>query len=231
MSGQDAALEKAVKVALEFHPRISLAAVQIEVARVNGATVLRGEVNTLAEKRLAGLVAAQVPGAAPVRNLLRLRAVQPMRDSEIQARLWEELADDPNIDETLLEIEVRQRVVFLRGYAPSLVRKRLIGAIAWWVPGVGDVHNDIEVVPPESDSDEQIAEAIQIILDKDPLVDESEILVIVRDRRVRLHGAVDGEPEKNAAEFDCWTIEEVVDVINDLEIVPGQIPAHRHEFA
>src|SRR5882672_1597597 len=68
-------------------------------------------------------------------------------------------------------------VVLLEGQAPSLSHKRLAGALAWWVPGSRDVLNCLEVVPHEEDNDDEITDAVKIILDKDPFVDDVQILL------------------------------------------------------
>jgi len=109
-------------------------------------------------------------------------------------------------------------IVLLEGQAPSLSHKRLAGTLAWWVPGSRDVLNCLEVVPPEEDNDDEINDAVKIILDKDPFVDDVQILVITRNRIVTLEGVVTSEGEKDMAEFDAWFVFGVDRVINKLEI-------------
>ncbi len=113
-------------------------------------------------------------------------------------------------------------VALLEGQAPSLSHKRLAGALAWWVPGSRDVLNCLEVVPPEEDNDDEVTDAVKIVLDKDPFVDDVQILVTTRDRVVTLEGVVSSEGEKDMAEFDTWFVFGVDKVINKLEIVAPQ---------
>ncbi|HEY8460533.1 MAG TPA: BON domain-containing protein [Blastocatellia bacterium] len=110
-------------------------------------------------------------------------------------------------------------VVLLEGQAPSLSHKRLAGVLAWWVPGSRDVLNCLEVVPPEEDNDGEITDAVKLVLDKDPLVDDVEILVTTRNRVVTLDGAVNSEAEKNMAEYDAWFVFGVDKVINNIQVV------------
>jgi osmotically-inducible protein OsmY len=110
-------------------------------------------------------------------------------------------------------------VVLLEGQAPSLSHKRLAGALAWWVPGSRDVLNCLEVVPPEEDNAGEITDAVKLILEKDPFVDDVEILVSTRNRIVTLDGAVDSEGEKDMAEFDAWFVFGVDKVINNIQVV------------
>src|SRR5262249_19008194 len=99
-----------------------------------------------------------------------------------------------------------ESVVLLEGQAPSLSPQRIPGALAWWVPGSRDVLNCLEVAPPEEDNDEEITDAVKIILDKDPFVDDVQVLVTTRDRVVTLDGAARSEGEKDMAEFDAWFV-------------------------
>src|SRR5262245_26024038 len=110
-------------------------------------------------------------------------------------------------------------VVLLEGQAPSLSHKRLAGALAWWAPGSRDVLNCLEVVPPEEDNDDEITDAVKIVLDKDPFVDDVQILVTTRDRVVTLDGAARSEGDKDMAESDAWFVFGVDKVINNLQVV------------
>jgi osmotically-inducible protein OsmY len=110
-------------------------------------------------------------------------------------------------------------IVLLEGRAPSLSHKRLAGALAWWVPGSRDVLNCLEVVPPEEDNDGEITDAVKLILDKDPFVDDVQILVTTRNRIVTMEGVVGSEGEKNMAEFDAWFVFGVDKVINKIQVV------------
>jgi osmotically-inducible protein OsmY len=111
-------------------------------------------------------------------------------------------------------------VVVLNGEVPGLTAKRLAGTIGWWVPGVRNVVNGLEVVPPEEEHPNLIAEAVRVLLEKDPFVNASQIRVGVRKRIVRLTGLVPNDAEKHAAERDAWTVFGVDSVINEIEVSP-----------
>jgi osmotically-inducible protein OsmY len=117
-----------------------------------------------------------------------------------------------------IEIEVEDGTVRLDGLVPDLVTKRLAGAMAWWVPGTRDVINGVAVEPPEEDSPDMIAEAIRVILEKDPFVNASQVRAGVRGAAVRLTGLVPTEAERQAAERDAWCTFAVDDVINEIEV-------------
>jgi osmotically-inducible protein OsmY len=92
--------------------------------------------------------------------------------------------------------------------------------MAWWVPGVRDVVNGIAVEPPEEDGPDMIAEAVRVVLEKDPFVDATQIRVGVRKTLVRLTGLVPTGTEKEAAERDAWCVFGVDNVINEIEVRP-----------
>ena len=105
-----------------------------------------------------------------------------------------------------IDIEVRDGIVTLNGSIPGLTSKRLAGVMAWWVPGVRDVVNGLEVDPPEEDNPDMIEEAVRVALEKDPLVNASQLRVGVRKTWVRLTGAVTAKAESEAAERDAWCV-------------------------
>jgi osmotically-inducible protein OsmY len=117
-----------------------------------------------------------------------------------------------------IDTEVAGGVVTLNCSVPGLTSKRLAGVMAWWVPGVRDVVNGIGVEPPEDDGPDMIAEAVRVVLEKDPFVNASQIRVGVRDTLVRLTGLAPTEAERQAAERDAWCIFRVDKVVNEIQV-------------
>ena len=111
-------------------------------------------------------------------------------------------------------------MVILNGRVPGLASQQLAGVLAWWVPGSRDVINGIVVEPPEEDAPIRIEEAVRIALEKDPLVEASQIRVGVRKTVVRLTGRVPSAAERDAAESDAWYVFGVDNVVNEIEIGP-----------
>ena len=109
-------------------------------------------------------------------------------------------------------------IVTLNGTLPTLARKRLVGVLAWWIPGSLDVINGIAVEPPEQDDVEALEDAVRIVLEKDPFVNAAQIRVGVRKTTVRLTGLVPSETERDMAEFDAWYVFGVDKVVNEIEV-------------
>jgi len=116
-------------------------------------------------------------------------------------------------------VDVNNGIVDLEGSAPSLSHKRLAGVLAWWVPGSRDVINSLEVIPPEEDSDDEITDAVVLALEKDKLVNHSNIKVTTKNYVVTLNGIVKSEIAKEAAEDDAWYVWGVNEVVNGLKVV------------
>ena len=107
----------------------------------------------------------------------------------------------------------------LDGWVISLSHKRLAGVLAWWVPGCRDVVNGLEVLPPEQDNDDEVSDALSLVLEMDPMIPHPEqIRVETHDHVVTLQGLVNTETEKIRAEQDAWYLFAVDNVINRLAV-------------
>jgi osmotically-inducible protein OsmY len=117
-----------------------------------------------------------------------------------------------------IEIAVQAGDVLLEGQVPSLSHKRLAGVLAWWVPGTQNVLNCLIVEPSEVDSDDEIIDALRLVLEKDPFVNADQIRVRSDERTVTLEGLVSNETESEMAEHDAWYVFGVDRVLNRLEV-------------
>jgi osmotically-inducible protein OsmY len=210
----------------------------IHVAIADGVLTLDGEVPSVAGKKLGLERAAAVAGVRGIVDRLRVAAAQPMGDREIRDHVRDAFLQEPALAELTLrqrvaggselvreppdavrgwiEIGVEDGVVTLNGEVPGLGHKRLAGVLAWWVPGSRDVVNGLAESPAESDSDEEITDAVRIVLEKDPFVNAGQIRVATANRVVTLQGLVPTESEKEMAEADAWYVFGVDGVVNEL---------------
>lgn len=237
----DHAILDDVRKALRSVPRLGPAHLNIQLAYADGDgdLLIEGEVADVATKKLALEAAAAVPRVAGIVDRLRVRPAQPMGDREILDHVRDALIGESALadcavfvhdrGETVpirvpepaagrIEVSVANGVVTLDGDVPSLARKRLAGVLAWWVPGSRDVVNGLGVTPREEDSDEAIADAVEIVLEKDPFVDASQVRIGVRGAVVTLTGLMPTESERDMAEFDAWYVFGVDRVDNRIEV-------------
>ncbi|WP_159588840.1 BON domain-containing protein [Chelativorans xinjiangense] len=238
---EDAELVQHALKALRSEPRIGRQfkpdLIRLEA---DGAILIEGEVNTVAQKRLALERLAAIPGINGIVDRLHLRPPVPMSDDGILdhlrktfiqesaftgARIAERQGEravlvrgSPYHEFGTIEFEVENGVVTLNGSVPSLTSKRLAGVLAWWVPGSRDVINGIAVNPPEEDAPILIEEAVRIALEKDRFVDASQVRVGIRGRIARLTGLVKASEMRYAAEADAWYVFGVDDVVNEIEV-------------
>lgn len=186
----------------------------VRVRAENGTITLEGVVDGISQKKRALFLAMGLPGVEGVADRLTVRPSKQMSDAEITEHIAASLSAEQTLSLTGIAVEVRGGAVDLEGAVGSLTHKRLAGVLAWWVPGVCDVINSLEVSPPEEDSDSEIDEALRIILEKDGLVDAVGINSKTQNSVVTLTGAARSETEKTAAEQDAWYVWGVNDVRN-----------------
>lgn len=227
-----------VAAALEREPSINLHRFPLHLELNDGALTMDGEVEGITAKKKALEAAAAVRGVSGIVDRLRLVPTMQMQDGEIRDHVctallaenllascaaWarvkgklEVVREGGQWMDGRIEVEVMDGVVILNGAVPSLSAKRLAGVLAWWVPGTRDVVNGIEVVPPEEDNDDEVVDAVRLVLEKNPLVNASQIRVLCRDYSVTLEGIVKSEAQRRIAEADCWYVFRVDRVANHL---------------
>ena len=235
-------VEKSVKAAFERAHDINLHRypIQFEFDVTKGALTLEGEVENIIAKKRAFEIASQVEGIQGVMDRLTVVPSERRGDGAIRDSLVQELLEEPALlhctirvhnkgsmetlrestekPDSLIEVFVNEGVIQLNGVVPSLSHKRLAGVLAWWTPGCRDVINGMRVMPPETDNDDEIADALRLVLEKDPLIHADQIGIRVRNRIVTLTGLVGNKEEKKMAELDAWYLLGVNKVVNNIDI-------------
>lgn len=234
---------KTVQAAFEHEPRINLHAYPIHVSLSNGDLILEGEVANVAAKKLGLELAASVSGTTGIVDRLRVVPAQRMGDGTIRDHVRDAFLQEPVLQtctiqartkdqkdqrETYREvlpepagvitIRVEDGIVTLNGRVPSLSHKRLAGVLVWWVPGSRDVINGLEISPDQEDNDEEIRDAIRLVLEKDPFINAGQVQVHTHAGIVTLEGLVAHDQAKDMAEFDAWYIFGVDKVVNNLRL-------------
>lgn len=224
-----------VRAALSSEPRLRNAfKADLLELDPNGVLTLEAEVDTVALETAAKF--AQVTGVV---DRVRVAPVEHMGDAEIRAHLRRVYTGDPALagleiaefrgekrevvgvvaePHGTIEYEIEDGIVTLNGSVPGLTLKRYIGVLAWWVPGSRDVINGIEVSSDEEDHAEKIAEAVRLVLEKNPYLDATQIKVGARERVVRLTGFLPSAGQREMAENDVWCVFGVDNVVNDIEV-------------
>ena len=210
----DSELKREVETAL--HSEVRLRGRDISVAVEEGAIVLKGQVPELAEKRLAVNLVRRMREVGEVRDQLRLFKATEMTDRQIKDHIMDGLQQDGAIHELQIDVQVKDAVVTLSGKLDNLEEKRLAGLIAWWVPGVVDVDNQIVVEPHQEGNDGDLIDSIRQAFYKDIMINADTVGVTAKDGVVTLLGTVASEEARMAAEHDAYYIWGVKEVINRL---------------
>lgn len=214
----DSELKRVVETAL--HGEVRLRGREIAVAVEDGMVVLQGQVPELSEKRLAVNLVRRMREVGDVKDQLRLFTTHEMTDKQIQQHILDGWLEDGALHERRLNVEVVNGVATITGKLDSFEEKCFAGLIAWWVPGVTDVDNQIVVEPHQVLNDGDLLDVIRAAFSKDVLVDANNIGVTARDGVITLLGSVGSEEERMAAEHDTYYILGVNEVINQLTVTP-----------
>lgn len=122
--------------------------------------------------------------------------------------------------EQRIEIEVNDGTVILSGTVLSLSHRRFAEVLAWWAAGCESVVNRLHVVPPEQETDGELADAVLMVLEKDPLVHQPQLYITAEHGTVTLEGYLPSEEERHMAVLDAWYVPGVRDVVDRIQ-VPG----------
>ena len=239
MANKDAIVRQ-VHGALVHEPRINLHRHPIKIGLAEGAVVLEGEVESVAAKKLALELAGAVDGIRGVVDRLRVAPAERRGDGAIRDSLCGFLLREPEFRncairvrakgavETLrdvsgkpggeIELAIEDGVVTLEGSVISHSHRRVAGVLAWWTPGCRDVVNALDVAPPEEDSDDEVVDALRLVLEMDPLVQADQVTASCRNYVLTLEGYVRTEEERRQAELDAWSLFAVDNVVNRIEV-------------
>lgn len=142
---------------------------------------------------------------------------------EVKEAVINQLQADDRVLSAGVEVEVFDGTVRLNGTVPKVSDRRAAEEDALAVPGVAVVENNLQVCPPDQYnviSDEQIKKQIEHHFNSKYRLDPAKIKVLVVDGVVSLDGIVNSYWKKDEVEDYAYTRIGVVDVVNNLNVVP-----------
>ena len=236
----DAPISKKIRSVLENDPAVNLHRSKVSIALRDDQVVLEGDVEDVIAKRRIPQLAQTVTNGHAIVDRLRLipseqRGDGAVLDSVVNSLSQESAfrnytigvqdpssgdrsAPDQSSEGHHITVSVDNAVVTLTGSVESLTHRRLADVLAWWVTGSVDVDNRLHVVPPEQDHDGEINDAIRIVMEKDPLLDASQLRFHAKNSEVTLDGLVHSQEHKHMAECNAWLILGVHNVINRIQV-------------
>ena len=119
----------------------------LELSARDGVITLQGELISLSHMRMAELLAWWTPGCRDVMNHIRITPAEEDTDAEVSDALRLGLEKDPLVHAEQISVSTRDKVVTLDGYVRTDEERRMAERDAWYLPGVRNVINRIEVRP------------------------------------------------------------------------------------
>ncbi len=199
MQRSDADIRSDVEASLEWDSRVDAANVDVDV--LDAVVTLLGTVSTTGARQ-AAFTDAWVRGVRDVADRLTVQtptAISVPLDDNIQEQAENVLEWNGEIDSTDVSVDVRDGVVRIEGSVGAYWQKIEAGDLVGNLEGVRDVRNELAVVPTEQYEDIAIADCIVAALERNAMVDASEVNVTVEEGKVTLGGTVPTWAARQAA--------------------------------
>ena len=144
------------------------------------------------------------------------------RDEQIKAHILDELRWDPKVEATEIGVIVKDGAVTLTGTVSSFPAKGAAEQAAKRVKGVRAIAEKIQVklIRGKSISDDEIAKRIAHVLEWSLSIPDHNIVAEVSEGHVTLTGDVDWQHQRAKAAYLIAEVRGVVDVTNNIKILP-----------
>lgn len=142
---------------------------------------------------------------------------------EIKKNIVDQLFWDARVDASTISIEFTDVTVRLNGTVPTFLAREAAEEDVWAIPGVSSVQNNIAVMHPsvyELPSDAEIKNILTSILQWNPDIDPSDMLINVENGNITLDGSVPSLWQKLRVEEIAAEINGVISLHNRLTVVP-----------
>jgi hyperosmotically inducible protein len=227
-STQDAATTSRVRTALLLSKNASPFDIKVKTAQ--GEVTLEGQVPSEQVKSVAGAIAQDTSSVKQVHNNLVVNPAierNPDRehlgarvaDLEIQTLLTDALSKNADLAEKHIATEVKNRTVALNGTVQTTNQKYTAEQIAWQVPGVQGLTDNLNVTDaqavPES-ADDKLARRVEFELYSTKAIPLKTMQIHADNGVVTLTGTVLSRAEKLLAEKTAKSVEGVRRVVNSL---------------
>ncbi|WSG08401.1 BON domain-containing protein [Micromonospora sp. NBC_01739] len=148
------------------------------------------------------------------------------RDQEIRAAVLDELGWEPRVQPQEIEVSVVEGVVTLTGRVDSYAEKWAAERAAHRVAQVRAVANDVAVrlVTGAEPADPEIARAVQHALQWHAFVPVEQLDLTVSQGWVTLHGEVEWEYQRRAAQESVERLDGVRGVSNGIRVRQAALP-------
>jgi hyperosmotically inducible protein len=227
-STQDAATTSRVRTALLLSKQVS--PFDIKVQTIQGEVTLEGQVPSEQVKTVAGAIAQDTSSVKQLHNNLsvnpsiernpdREHLGERVADLEIKTLVTDALSKNAELAENHITTEVKGRTVTLGGTVQRVSQKYTADQIAWQVPGVQGLTDNLSVsdaqATPES-ADDKLARRVEFELYSTKAIPMKTVQIHADNGIVTLTGTVLSRAEKLLAEKTAKSVEGVRRVVNSL---------------
>jgi hyperosmotically inducible periplasmic protein len=227
-STQDAATTSRVRTALLLSKHVS--PFDIKVETIQGEVTLEGQVPSEQLKTVAGAIAQDTASVKQVHNNLsvnpsternpdREHLGERVADLEIQTLVTDALSKNADLAEKHIATVVKNRTVALNGTVQTTSQKYAAEQIAWQVPGVQGLSDNLSVADPEAapeSADDKLAHRVEFELYSTKAIPLKTVQIHADNGVVTLTGTVSSRAEKLLAEKTAKSVEGVHKVVNSL---------------
>ncbi|HEY1262671.1 MAG TPA: BON domain-containing protein [Terriglobales bacterium] len=197
---------------------------QITATTDDAIVTLEGSAKIYMDKLDAGKKVGRLDHVNGVRNHVQVSTT--VEDAQLQQQLADKLRYDrvgQGILFNNLNLKVQDGVVTVGGQVIDYPSRDSALAIVETSPGVKDVVDDIDVLPPSPMDDElriRVARAVygQPALNRYAIDPQKPIRIVVKNGHVGLYGVVDSESDKNIAGIQAKGVPGVFSVDNNLMV-------------
>jgi hyperosmotically inducible protein len=227
-STQDAATTSRVRTALLLSKHVS--PFDIKVVTTQGEVTLEGQVPSEQLKTVAGAIAQDTSSVKQVHNNLsvnpsternpdREHLGERVADLEIQTLVTDALSKNVDLAEKHIATVVKNRTVALNGTVQTTSQKYAAEQIAWQVPGVQGLSDNLSVADPGAtpeNADDKLAHRVEFELYSTKAIPLKTVQIHADNGVVTLTGTVSSRAEKLLAEKTAKSVEGVRKVVNSL---------------
>ena len=227
-STQDAATTSRVRTALLLSKNVS--PFDIKVGTLQGEVTLEGQVPSEQVKTVAGAIAQDTSSVKQVHNNLAVNPAiernpdrehlgERVADLEIQTLVADALTKNSDLTVRHITTEVKNRTVALNGTVQTTNQKYIAEHIAWQVPGVQSLTDNLSVADPQGmpeSADDKLARRVEFELYSTKAIPLRTVQIHADNGVVTLTGTVLSRAEKLLAETIAKSVEGVRSVVNSL---------------
>ncbi|MFX1589532.1 MAG: BON domain-containing protein [Promethearchaeota archaeon] len=144
---------------------------------------------------------------------------------ELEKKVMDRLTWDNRIDESQIEVSIKDNIATLRGCVSTYPEKILAEIETQFIQEIKSVINNIEIVFPdsyESVEDKDVEKSIFCLLDANTEIDSNDVKVIIKNGNVLLEGNVNSYWKKDKIRRLASQVKGIISVKDKISVIPDE---------